>query len=252
MKKIISNLIILALIYTLAACEKIAGPGGTSMITGTVSGINTTEGDYEIIEITVTPGINLEHGDYFILNQLNGNNFYFWFNNPNWVSNGNPNLIGRTGVQIDFQYNDNNVTIANRVDSTLQVHLGNAFEIARNGDIITLTAKSMGNIPDPDDVTTSFLIDVANQGKATLIGEETAMTDVRVYLTYGDHSLFDESEKTGADGAFAFRNLQKGKYTVYALSKDSLTQEYTLPVEKTIEITSDESIVNIGNLLISH
>jgi hypothetical protein len=236
----------------LTSCEKIAGPGGTSVITGTVSGINSTAGDFEVIEITVTPGINLEHGDYFILNQLDGNNYYFWFNNPNWVSNGNPNLEGRTGVQIDFQYNENNLIIAHRVDSTLQVNVGNAFDISRNGDIITLTAKSMGNIPDPDDVTTSFLVDVANQGKTPIIGEETAMTDVRVYLTYGDHSVFDESEKTGADGAFAFRNLQIGKYTVYVLSKDSATQEYTIPIEKKIEISEDESIMDIGNLLISH
>jgi hypothetical protein len=252
MKTLTFSLVSMLLMTTLSSCEKIAGPGGTSMIHGTVSGINSTAGEQEIIEITVTPGINLEHGDYFILNQLNGNNYYFWFNNPNWVSNGNPNLQGRTGVQIDFQYNDDNLTIAQRVDSTLQVHLGNAFNITRNADIITLTSVAMGNIPDPDDVTTSFLIDVANQGQSATVGEETAMTDVRVYLTYGDHEVFDESEKTGADGAFAFRNLQIGTYTLYVLSKDSLTQEYTIPIEKTIEIAKDESVVDVGNFLIAH
>ena len=65
-----------------SSCEKIAGPGGTSTITGTVSGINETYGQYESIEITVTPGSLLEHGDYFIVNQLSGDNYYFYFNNP--------------------------------------------------------------------------------------------------------------------------------------------------------------------------
>mgnify|MGYP003866254473 FL=1 len=110
----------------------------------------------------------------------------------------------------------------------------------------------MGNIPDPDDVTTSFLMDVSNQGELGQIGTETAMTDVRVYLTYGENTIYDESEKTGVNGAFAFRNLQVGKYTLYVLSKDSISQEYTIPVEKEIEITSDESVVDAGNFLIQH
>jgi hypothetical protein len=252
MRKILFRISAMAMVFHLTSCEKIAGPGGTSMITGTVSGINQSAGQYEVIEITVTPGIELEHGDYFIINQWNGNNFYFWFNNPNWVSDGNPNLQGRTGVQINFQYSEDNITIAQRVDSTLQVHLGGAFDIVRSADIISLTAKEMGNIPDPDDVTTSFLMDVSNQGELGQIGTETAMTDVRVYLTYGENTIYDESEKTGVNGAFAFRNLQVGKYTLYVLSKDSISQEYTIPVEKEIEITSDESVVDAGNFLIQH
>ena len=79
-----------------SSCEKIAGPGGTSTITGTVSGINETYGQYESIEITVTPGSLLEHGDYFIVNQLSGDNYYFYFNNPVWVTSADPALQGRT------------------------------------------------------------------------------------------------------------------------------------------------------------
>jgi len=235
-----------------SSCEKIAGPGGTSTITGTVSGINETDGQYESIEITVTPGSLLEHGDYFIVNQLSGENYYFYFNNPVWVTSADPELLGRTGVQIDFSYDETNFEIAAKVDSVLTAHLGDAFSIATNGDIITLTALEMGNIPDPDDVTTSFLVDVSNQGEVGIIGSETSMTDMRVYLCYGENELFDESTKTGANGAFAFRDLQIGKYTVYVLSKDSLTNEYTIPVKQEIEITVDGSVVETDNFLIHH
>jgi hypothetical protein len=237
---------------TLSSCEKMAGPGGTSSITGTVSGINSTAGQYESIEITVTPGSILEHGDYFIVNQLSGDNYYFYFNNPVWVTSADPELLGRTGVQIDFSYDETNFEIAAKVDSVLTAHLGDAFSIATNGDIITLTALEMGNIPDPDDVTTSFLVDVSNQGEVGIIGSETSMTDMRVYLCYGENELFDESTKTGANGAFAFRDLQIGKYTVYVLSKDSLTNEYTIPVKQEIEITVDGSVVETDNFLIHH
>jgi hypothetical protein len=235
-----------------SSCAKIAGPGGTSSITGTVSGINSSAGQYEVVEITVTPGSILEHGDYFIVNQLSGDNYYFYFDNPVWVTSADPELLGRTGVQIDFSYDETNFEIAAKVDSVLTAHLGNAFSIATNGDIITLTAVEMGNIPDPDDVTTSFLVDVSNQGEVGYIGAETSMTDMRVYLCYGENELFDESTKTGANGAFAFRDLQIGKYTVYVLSKDSLTNEYMIPVKQEIEITADGSVVETDNFLIHH
>jgi uncharacterized surface anchored protein len=78
------------------------------------------------------------------------------------------------------------------------------------------------------------------------------MTDMRVYLCYGENELYDESTKTGANGAFSFRNLQIGTYSVYVLSKDSTTQEYTIPVRKEIEITAEGSIVEVGNLFIQH
>jgi len=250
--KIKSMLFAALLAIAFSSCDKIAGPGGTSSITGTVSGINESYGQYESIEITVTPGSILEHGDYFIVNQLSGDNYYFYFNNPVWVTSANPELLGRTGVQIDFSYDETNYEIAAKVDSVLNANLGDAFSIATNGDIITLTAIEMGNIPDPDDVTTSFFVDVSNQGQVGSIGTETPMTDMRVYLCYGENELFDESTKTGANGAFAFRDLQIGKYTVYVLSKDSLTNEYTIPVMQEIEITAEGSVVETDNFLIQH
>jgi hypothetical protein len=250
--KIKSILFAALVVLVFSSCEKIAGPGGTSSITGTVSGINESAGQYETIEITVTPGSLLEHGDYFIVNQLSGENFYFYFNNPVWVTSADPALQGRTGVQIEFSYDDTDLEIANRVDSALNANLATGFNINTVGDIITLTATEMGNIPDSDDVSTSFLIDVSNQGQLGTIGEETAMTDMRVYLCYGENELYDESTKTGANGAFSFRNLQIGTYSVYVLSKDSITQEYTVPVRKEIEITADGSVVEVGNLFIQH
>ncbi len=237
---------------TLSSCEKIAGPGGTSSITGTVTGINSSAGQYEVIEITVTPGSILEHGDYFIVNQLSGENYYFYFNNPVWVTSADPALQGRTGIQIDFSYDDTDLEIANKVDSVLNANLAEGFNINTVGDIITLTATEMGNIPDPDDVTTSFLVDVANQGEVGYIGTETPMTDMRVYLCYGENDLYDESTRTGENGAFSFRDLQIGKYTVYVLSKDSLTDEYIIPVKQEIEITADGSVVETENFLIQH
>ncbi len=242
----------LALSLVFASCEKMAGPGGSSAIRGYVEGSNTISGKNEKIEITVTRGIELEHGDYFILNQPNGQNYYFWFDNEAWVSNGDPSLTGRSGVAISYTYNDADTTIARRVEEALDSVLSNSFEISRSGDMLYLNANSNTEIPDPDDVTTSFVIDIAQQGESDIIGENLPMANERVYLIYGDGSFYNESARTGAFGDFQFDNLQVGEYQVYVMSKDPLTGEMTKQILEKVSITSEESIVETSTFFIEH
>jgi hypothetical protein len=242
----------LALSLVFASCEKMAGPGGSSAIRGYVEGSNTTSGKNEKIEITVTRGIELEHGDYFILNQPNGQNYYFWFDNEAWVSNGDPSLTGRSGVAISYTYNDADTTIARKVEEALDSVLSNSFEISRSGDMLYLNANSNTEIPDPDDVTTSFVIDIAQQGESDIIGENLPMANERVYLIYGDGSFYNESARTGAFGDFQFDNLQVGEYQVYVMSKDPLTGEMTKQILEKVSITSEESIVETSTFFIEH
>jgi hypothetical protein len=251
MKKVILFSSVLAMIFTLSSCEKMAGPGGSSVIRGHVEGSNQHQGKNEIIEITVTRGIELEHGDYFILNQANGNNYYFWFNNPTWVSDGDPHLTGRTGVAISFNYNDADTTIAQKVDAAINSVLNEAYTVVRKGDMVILSANTNAEIPDPDDVTTSFLMDVAQQGQSDDLEASSIIADDRVYLIYGDGEYYNESTRTGGDGEFQFENLQIGKYKVYVISKDSITGNMTEKIEQSIEITQDGSIqeLNTFNIL---
>jgi hypothetical protein len=242
----------LALSLVFASCEKMAGPGGSSAIRGYVEGSNTTSGKNEKIEITVTRGIELEHGDYFILNQANGQNYYFWFDNEAWVSNGDPSLTGRSGVAISYTYNDADTTIARKVEEALDSVMSNSFEISRSGDMLYLNANSNVEIPDPDDVTTSFVIDIAQQGESDIIGENLPMANERVYLIYGDGSFYNESARTGAFGDFQFDNLQIGEYQVYVMSKDPLTGEMTKQILEKVSITSEESIVETPTFFIEH
>jgi hypothetical protein len=235
-----------------ASCEKMAGPGGSSAIRGYVEGSNTTSGKNEKIEITVTRGIELEHGDYFVLNQASGQNYYFWFDNEAWVSNGDPSLTGRSGVGISYTYNDTDTTIARKVEEALEIVLSNSFTISRSGDMLYLNANSNVEIPDPDDVTTSFVIDIAQQGESDIIGENLPMANERVYLIYGDGTFYNESARTGAFGDFQFDNLQVGEYQVYVMSKAPLTGEMTKQILEKVSITSEESIVETPTFFIEH
>ncbi len=247
------NLIIaLTLSSGLIACTKPEGPGGSSSIQGKVVGQNINLGRPEIIDLTVTSGAQIEHGDYFIINQANGANYYFWFNNPTWVSNGDPQLAGRTGVSISFNYSDNDTTIVNAVFTALSNNLSNQFNLTKNGDMIQLVSKDNFNVPDPDDVTTSFLLDVGQQGQLDEIGAQTAITDERVYLIYGDGSHYHESTRTGADGLFSFDQLQNGQYQVYVLSKDLTTGEMTKTILEKVTISDKNQVVDVPTLEIVH
>lgn len=235
-----------------ASCEKMAGPGGSSMIRGFVEGSNTSTGKNEKIEITVTRGIELEHGDYFVLNQANGQNYYFWFNNAAWVSNGDPQLTGRAGVAIDYTYNDADTTIARKVEEAIDNVLSQSFSSTRNGDMVFLSAMNNETIPDPDDITTAFSIDVAQQGAPDFTGAVLPMPNERVYLIYGDGKYYNESARTGALGDFQFDNLQVGDYQVYVMSKDSISGEMTHQIIQKISITAEESITETETFSIEH
>ncbi len=45
--------------------------------------------------------------------------------------------------------------------------------------------------------------------------------DVEVYIVYGNHVSPDDKIMSDYEGKFEFRNLRKGKYTVYTYSRDT-------------------------------
>lgn len=251
------HLFVLALLvlFTSTSCKKISGPGGTSAIKGKVIGTTNDQadpGEHEVIDILVKAGSSIEHGDYWLLNGANGNLYYIWYNNPTWISNGDPQLQGRTAIQVNFNYSDDNVTVANNTVAALSAVIQNDFEITQNQDIITLTSTAFVDLSDSDNGNSNFNVDVANQGKlpGTSGGETTiGLADERVYLVYGDGEVFNESMKTGAGGEFVFDGLNVGTYTIYALSKDPITGE-KVPVYKTVEITEKKTMTDAGTIAV--
>lgn len=45
--------------------------------------------------------------------------------------------------------------------------------------------------------------------------------DIDVFIIYGDESVFGERQRTTYDGTYEFKYLRKGKYKIYAYSRDS-------------------------------
>ena len=253
MKSILKKALLgIAIVAVFNQCKKVEGPGGTSAIRGALVGVNFTSGESEIIEITVKSGSDLEHGDYWLFNSPSGENLYYvWYKNQNWVSNGNPFLQGRTGISVDFNYSDSNTEIANKTAEAISLALQGEYTMSLNQDIISLTSSSHSAITDADNGTTNFNVDISNQGKPDVTGEETAIADERVFLIYGEGTSFNETVRTGANGIFTFEGLQVGKYKAYALTENQVTGEKT-PVYLSIEISKNGTITEIGQLTISH
>lgn len=78
------------------------------------------------------------------------------------------------------------------------------------------------------------------------------IADYDVYIMYGDNSIYNDKFKTNYDGSFEFKHLRKGKYTVYALSKDLINRKEVpmICVKETVEITKNKQTITTNDLII--
>ena len=80
--------------------------------------------------------------------------------------------------------------------------------------------------------------------------------DLEVYIVYGEHVSPDDKVVTDYKGDFEFRNLRKGKYTVYAYSMDTTGQNppaidpTKMVVLKEVELTDNEDHAVVSDLTI--
>lgn len=238
----------------LSSCNKHAGPGGNSAIRGTVTGLhisNSKDPVKEITTITFTEGAVIDDNDYWILNSANGNQYYVWYDNTNWLG-GDPALNGRTGVKVTYDFYQSNTDIANNTLTALTNIAGSDFTFSINNDVITITDNTFGFVPDAEDVNTPFGVDVADQGESSTSGSSFSgpMADQRVYLIYDDEEFYSDDIRTNENGEYEFKGLRKGKYRIYALSKDTTSNGSLMKVEVEAEITKNKSIVDASDLSI--
>lgn len=102
---------------------------------------------------------------------------------------------------------------------------------------------------------------ISKEFRVVLTNPATALytvpaADIEVYIVYGDHLSPDDKVMTDYNGNFEFRNLRKGKYTVYTYSKDTTgqnpptTDPMKMPVLKEIELTDNEDHAVVSDLTI--
>lgn len=246
MKKVLY--ISISALSILSACNKSEGLGGTSTIYGQVNSETHQDGRPEMTEIIFSLGLTVEHGDYWVLNNLLGRTqYYVYYDNPGWVSDANPYLEGRTGIAVSFNYSDSNVEIAAKTESAFSSVASGEFDIARLGDIITFTAKNWGNTADADKVSSPFDVNTSQQGKSSLNTSFQPAVDEKVYIVYGEQLVYSDVTRTGGDGDYQFNNLRNGLYTIYAISSNSTTG-LDSKVIQTVEVVDKKSLVEATDL----
>ncbi|MBN4049715.1 hypothetical protein JYT36_00645 [Bacteroidales bacterium AH-315-N07] len=82
-----------------------------------------------------------------------------------------------------------------------------------------------------------------------LVGEYYG-PDERVYIIYGDEDIYGDDMRTHYDGSYMFKNLRKGKYTIYTYSDANNDPSGKLAVKITAEITKNKQIVELEDLTI--
>ncbi|MBN1953096.1 MAG: hypothetical protein JW801_17965 [Bacteroidales bacterium] len=73
-----------------------------------------------------------------------------------------------------------------------------------------------------------------------------------VYIIYGDEYVYGDRFEASMDGTYEFKYLKKGSYTIFAYSKDSIppfTAE-KVPVSQVVEITGDNQVVEVPDIII--
>ncbi len=76
--------------------------------------------------------------------------------------------------------------------------------------------------------------------------------DETVYLVYGEDTTYSRTVKTREDGSFYFDYLNKGKYKVYAKSRDTTAAGTTKEIVKMIEveITKRKQEVKLDSIVV--
>ncbi|RED98374.1 collagen binding domain-containing protein [Marinoscillum furvescens] len=83
-----------------------------------------------------------------------------------------------------------------------------------------------------------------------IVKDTSRAQEQEVYLTYGNHSQYDERIRTNADGTFTFKNLIKGTYTIHLFSEDPKGATEDVVISKTVEINQTETSTDLGDLYI--
>ena len=118
--------------------------------------------------------------------------------------------------------------------------------------ILLLPSCSVQEGPGGSGVITGRLFTHDYNSDFTQLNGSYYVPDEDVFLVYGDEEIYGDDMKTHYDGRFRFEYLRKGKYTVYAYSKDSTLAEPSgvYPVMVDVEITGKSEVVDIGEILI--
>ena len=241
-KPVVTVLTVLILLFG-SACQKEAGIGGTGAIQGTIIEKFFND-DYTMLlyerpavdeEVFILFGENKVLGDRIFTS--NTGDFRFEFLYP-----------GK--YEIYYQSEDS----ASRFDSDWEV--SHMVEIGR-GEEVKLGALEKITALDYDDGAAVIKgvvweINYVNESRwpNLVVESEDYAYEHEVYLTYGNHSFYDERVRTQHGGYFEFSNLIPGDYLIFLYTEDVKRLTDKLVLEFEVTITERDQELDLGQITI--
>ena len=246
-KHSVSCLRILALLSVLIllslSCEKSEGLGGTGSIAGTLTEQFYND-DYSILihekpavdeEIYIVFGRDEDLGARVRTNNLG--QFMFKFLYPG-------------SYQVYYISGDSTSLLDMDEEKLYEVKLdrGEEHELGRLEKLSTLdfddgSAMIKGVVKVIDYVDTSTY--------PNLVIEKTYYaTEQEIYLTYNNHTFYDERIRTQTGGVFEFGGLIPGKYLIFLYSDDVTGESDKVSLEYEVSINDLDQVVDLGEIVI--
>jgi len=225
------------------SCQKSAGLGGTGSISGTITEQFYND-DYSLLiyekpavdeEVYIVFGTNEELGNRERTNDLG--QFRFKYLYP-----GN--------YRVYFISDDSSSVLNMDVEKLYELNLdrGEDYKLGRLEKLSTLdfdegTAMIKGVVKVIDYVDLSTYPDL-------VIEKTYYATEQEVYLTYNNHTFYDERIRTQTGGVFEFRKLIPGKYLIFLYSDDVTGESDKVTLEFEVNIDDLEQVVDLGEIVI--
>lgn len=225
------------------SCEKSEGLGGTASISGTVTEQFYND-DFSMLlyekpavdeEIYIVYGENKDLGNRVRTNNMG--QFRFKYLYPG-------------SYQVYFISADST--------SVLDIDAEKLFEVElERGEEQDLGEMEKLNILDFDDGSAMIkgvvkVIDyVDGSSWPNLVIDKTYFaTEQEIYLTYNNHTFYDERIRTQSEGVFEFGGLIPGKYLVFLYSDDVTGESDKVTEEFEVTIDEFDQVVDLGEIII--
>jgi hypothetical protein len=234
-------LLISALSILILSCEKEAGTGGTSTITGKViekncnSSFTTVYSEYakadqDVYIIYGDDGIysdrtRTNYDGTFKFDYLRKGKYTIYVYSKDWEQSSGSGIVA---VKKEIEITDNDA-----------VFTTDTFEIYESDEDTWGTATIVGRV-----LMQNW------DANYTYINSEYYKADENVYLIFGNDSIYTKHFSTDYNGYYRFTNLPLGNYTVYALSEDNTMQSDGKVAKKLNYVIDEAGEVVVGSDLI--
>lgn len=236
-------LLLVTFIFLFSSCEKSPGPGGTGSISGTI--IEHFYNDDFSSQLYQKPALDEE---VFMLY-------------------GEENALGDrvfTGVTGEFRFKylfpgryyvyyfseDSTSILDEKKEKLYPVDLKRGEEVDL-GDLEKLSTL------DYDDGAAMIkgvvkVINYVNESRwPNLVVEDIAFAhEHEVYITYGNHTFYDDRIRTQYDGYFEFSNLIPGDYLIFLYSEDVTRVTEHVVLKFQVTISEFDQVVDLGEITI--